>query len=63
MFVSPKTAGRAVISTVAVVIVALGFAACNTISGAGHDIKSGGKAIERSAEASKYSETRPATPT
>ncbi len=53
MFVSPKTAGRAVISTVAVVIVALGFAACNTISGAGHDIKSGGKAIERSAEASK----------
>jgi len=53
MNTSPKTAGRAVITAVATVVLALGFAACNTISGAGQDIKSGGKAIERSAEASK----------
>jgi predicted small secreted protein len=29
------------------------LSACNTISGAGKDIKSGGKAIERAADTSK----------
>jgi predicted small secreted protein len=44
---------RAAILASAATLIVLGLSACNTISGAGQDIKSTGKAIERSAEASK----------
>jgi len=37
----------------AAAIVALTFSACNTIEGAGQDVKSTGKAIERTADDSK----------
>ncbi len=53
MITLSKPSYRAVTMTIATVVIAFGFAACNTISGAGKDIKSGGKAIEKSAEASK----------
>ena len=38
----------------AVLIASLGLSACNTIEGAGQDIKSTGKAVERSAASAKY---------
>ena len=50
MIASMKTAPRAAAVTLAVVILALGFAACNTIEGVGQDIKSTGKAIEKTAD-------------
>jgi predicted small secreted protein len=45
-----KTAPRTVAMTIAVLVVAFGFSACNTIEGAGKDIKSTGKAIEKTAD-------------
>ena len=48
-----KTAPRAAAMTVAALVLALGFAACNTIEGAGQDIKSTGKAIEKTADDNK----------
>ena len=41
------------IKFVMVGLVALSFSACNTISGAGKDIKAGGAAIENTAEDAK----------
>ena len=38
---------------VAAAVIVLGFAACNTVEGAGKDIKSTGKAIEHTAEDAK----------
>ena len=53
MLTSMKTAPRVVTMTIAMVVLALGFAACNTIEGAGQDIKSKGKAIEKTADDNK----------
>jgi entericidin B len=36
-----------------IALITASFAACNTISGAGKDIKAGGKAIENTAEDAK----------
>jgi entericidin B len=36
-----------------IALIAASFAACNTISGAGKDIKAGGKAIEDTADDAK----------
>ena len=47
------SATRAVATIVAAAVIVLGFAACNTVSGAGKDIKSTGKAIENTAEDNK----------
>ena len=38
---------------VSAAILAIGFSACNTIEGAGKDIKSTGKAIEKTADKNK----------
>lgn len=53
MMNSMKAATRLTMFSVATLLLALGVAGCNTISGAGKDIKSTGKAIERSAEDAK----------
>lgn len=53
MMTSPKTAPRAAAMTLAALVLALGFSACNTVEGAGQDIKSTGKAIERTADDNK----------
>lgn len=50
MIASMKNAPRAAAMTFAAIILAFGFAACNTVEGAGKDIKSTGKAIEKSAD-------------
>jgi len=48
-----KSASQAAMLTLAALIVAVGFSACNTIEGAGKDIKSTGNAIERTADDNK----------
>ncbi len=53
MNTSSKSLKRTVAAIVGAAIVVGGLSACNTISGAGKDIKSGGKAIEKTAEANK----------
>ena len=53
MNLSSKTVSRTAMITIAALIVAVGFSACNTIEGAGQDMKSTGKAIERSADDAK----------
>lgn len=44
---------RRVLALLALAIVGTALAACNTIEGAGRDIKAGGKAIENAASDSK----------
>jgi predicted small secreted protein len=53
MLTSMQTLPRAGAMALAAIVLALGFSACNTIEGAGQDIKSTGKAIERTADDSK----------
>jgi entericidin B len=53
MITSLKAAPRLAVMTVAALVLSLGLAACNTIEGAGQDIKSTGKAIERTADDNK----------
>jgi predicted small secreted protein len=53
MITTLKAAPRSAAMTVAALIVAFGFSACNTIEGAGQDIKSTGKAIEKTADDNK----------
>lgn len=53
MTFSSKTASRTAMITIAALIVAIGFSACNTIEGAGQDMKSTGKAIEKTADDNK----------
>jgi predicted small secreted protein len=53
MITSLKAARRPAAMTVAALVLALGFAGCNTVEGAGQDIKSTGKAIERTADDNK----------
>jgi len=50
MNISKKSMPRAVILTLGALIVAVSFSACNTIEGAGKDIKSTGGAIEKTAD-------------
>ena len=50
---APTSITRTVATVVAAAVIVLGFAACNTVSGAGKDIKSTGKAIEHTAEDNK----------
>jgi entericidin B len=44
---------RKLAATIALVALALGLAACNTIEGVGKDVKAGGQAIENAASKSK----------
>lgn len=53
MNVSKKSLSRATILALGSLIVAIGFSACNTIEGAGQDIKSTGGAIEDAADDNK----------
>jgi entericidin B len=53
MNVSKKSLSRATILALGALIVAVGFTACNTIEGAGQDMKSTGKAIEKTADDNK----------
>lgn len=53
MNVSKKSLSRATILALGALIVAIGFSACNTIEGAGQDIKSTGGAIEDAADGKK----------
>jgi hypothetical protein len=53
MMTSLKSAKSAMTMTATALILALGFSACNTIGGAGKDVKSVGKAVERTAEDAK----------
>ena len=53
MKLSVKNASHAAKFAVATLILALGFSACNTVAGVGKDVKSTGKAVERSAESAK----------
>jgi len=49
MTLSIKTAKNVALLSVAAFALGLSLSACNTVEGAGQDIKSTGKAIERSA--------------
>jgi len=52
--ITSHTSPKSVVAVILAAAVALGaLSACNTISGAGADIKSSGKAIEEAAEDSK----------
>jgi len=53
MITSFKTTSRSAALAVTALVLVLGLAACNTIEGAGQDIKSTGKAIERTADDNK----------
>ena len=53
MNVSRKSLTRATLLTIGALIVAVGFSAYNTIEGAGQDMKSTGKAIEKTADDNK----------
>ncbi len=53
MTVSKKSLSRATMIALGALIVAVGLSACNTIEGAGQDMKSTGKAIERTADDNK----------
>lgn len=53
MNVSRKSLTRVTLLTIGALIVAIGFSACNTIEGAGQDMKSTGKAIEKTADDNK----------
>lgn len=53
MSVSLKSRSLTTIAALATVVLALGLSACNTIEGAGQDIKSTGGAIERTADDNK----------
>ena len=53
MITSLKTAPRSAAMIVTALVLAFGFAACNAIEGAGQDIKSTGKAIEKTADDNK----------
>ncbi len=48
-----KAASTVLGVTATLVVLSIGLSACNTIGGAGKDIKSTGKSIERAAEDSK----------
>ncbi len=49
-----KQSLKSTVAFIAGAVITLGaLSACNTIGGAGKDIKSGGKAIERAADTSK----------
>jgi predicted small secreted protein len=48
-----KSAPYTAALTIAAIALALGFSGCNTVEGAGQDIKSTGKAIERTADDAK----------
>ena len=53
MITSKKNAPYMAAATIATIVLALGFSGCNTVAGAGKDVKSTGKAIERTAEDAK----------
>jgi predicted small secreted protein len=53
MIASNTSFTRGLVLCIAATAIVLGFAACNTVSGAGKDIKSTGKAIEHTAEDNK----------
>ena len=44
---------RGIALCAAATVIVLGFAACNTVAGVGKDVKSTGKAVERTAEDAK----------
>jgi entericidin B len=49
---------RTMILTLALIIATSGLAACNTVEGAGQDIQTGGKKLERSADENKGRDSR-----
>ena len=53
MTTSPKSAKQIAAMTVAALVLALGFSACNTVEGAGRDVKSVGSSVAHTAEDAK----------